>query len=104
VYADDAVRIQDKCVAYHARLRQAGPVVPNGPVRARPVASRRDVLSDRLVAQSRHAGPTGRPGRMAHRRDHDVVVPAWHDAPAWPRPVATAKSGISAGIIALTVC
>jgi hypothetical protein len=37
VYADHVVqRIQDGYVAYHARLRQAAHVVPNGPVRDRP--------------------------------------------------------------------
>jgi uncharacterized protein len=72
-YADDVLqRIQDEHLAYHARLREAGHVVTNGPVNDQPDPSLRGLTFYRTgsLAQSRQiaeadrlSAPDGSPSR-----------------------------------------
>jgi len=70
VYADDVLeRIQDEHLAYHARLREAGQVVTNGPVSDQSDPSLRGLTFYRTgsLAQSRQlaeADPAVRAGRL----------------------------------------
>lgn len=80
-YADDVLeRIQQEHLAYHARLREGGQVVTNGPVSDQPDLSLRGLTFYRTgsLAQSRQlaeADPAVRAGRLT------VEIMTWYCQP-----------------------
>jgi uncharacterized protein len=76
----DLERIQAEHLAYHARLRESGQVVTNGPVRDQPDVSLRGLAFYRTgsLQESRRlaeADPAVRAGRLA------VEIMTWYCAP-----------------------
>ncbi len=76
----DLERIQAEHLAYHARLRESGQVVTNGPVRDQPDVSLRGLTFYRTgsLQESRRlaeADPAVRAGRLA------VEIMTWYCAP-----------------------
>ena len=80
-YADDVLeRIQQEHLAYHARLRESGEVVTNGPVSEQPDPSLRGLTFYRTgsLARSRQladADPAVRAGRLA------IEIMTWYCPP-----------------------
>ena len=80
-YPEDVLqRIQDEHLAYHARLREAGDVVTNGPVSDQPDVSLRGLTFYRTGSLARarqlaEADPAVRAGRLA------VEVMTWYCPP-----------------------
>ncbi len=77
---DELERIQREHLAYHARLREAGQVVTNGPVRDQPDPALRGLTFYRTgsLEQSRQlagADPAVRAGRLA------VEIMTWYCPP-----------------------
>ena len=96
---DDLERIQAEHLAYHAKLREAGHIVTNGPVREQPDPSLRGLTFYRTGFPGKGPaacrGRSGRPRGAARRRDHDVVLPARHYAPAGARRLAPVSPAIA---------
>ena len=80
-YPEDVLRrIQDEHLAYHARLREAGHVVTNGPVSDQPDASLRGLTFYRTGSLARarqlaEADPAVRAGRLS------VEIMTWYCPP-----------------------
>jgi uncharacterized protein YciI len=84
-YPEDVLqRIQDEHLAYHARLREAGDIVTNGPVSDQPDGSLRGLAFYRTGSLARarqlaEADPAVRAGRLA------VEIMTWYCQPGTMR-------------------
>jgi uncharacterized protein YciI len=91
-YPDDVLdRIQQEHLAYHARLRESGDIVVNGPVSDQPDPSLRGLTFYRTgsLARSRElaeADPAVRAGRLA------VEIMTWYCRPGLMTPPGRAVS------------
>ena len=77
---EERERIQREHLAYHAGLREAGPVAPNGPVDGQPDPSQRGLAFYRTGSLDRsrqlaEADPAVRAGRLA------VEIMTWYSPP-----------------------